>query len=257
MHALLTILFILLTTVAVADYAGCPKYDRKSYRHWIDEDLDCQNARHEVLIEESLSSVTFKTGKGCKVLSGSWDDPYSGRTITDATKLDIDHIVPLKEAHQSGASNWLRERKKAYANDLDYPDTLIAVDRRLNRQKGAKDPAEWLPPNPAYQTEYVRAWVAVKLKWGLTADRQELVALRKLLGDQVELPLEAPEMNCTAIGQSSQLTLPSADLKVVCGSKRYCRQMNSCEEARAFLSQCGLGRLDGDKDGVPCEALCD
>ena len=168
MHALLTILFILLTTVAVADSAGCPKYDRKSYRHWIDEDRDCQNARHEVLIEESLSSVTFKTGKGCKVLSGSWDDPYSGRTITDATKLDIDHMVPLKEAHESVTANWSRERKRAYANDLDDPDTLIAVDRRLNRQKGAKDPAEWLPPNHAYQAEYARAWVAVKLKWGLT-----------------------------------------------------------------------------------------
>ena len=216
MHALLTILFILLTTTAFADSAGCPKYERESYRHWIDEDRDCQNARHEVLIEESLSSVTFKTGKGCKVLSGSWDDPYSGRTITDATKLDIDHMVPLKEAHESGAANWSRERKRAYANDLDYPDTLIAVDRRLNRQKGAKDPAEWLPPNPAYQIEYVRAWLAVKLKWGLTADRRELMALRKLLGNQVELPREAPEMNCTVIGQSSQLTLPSASLKVVC-----------------------------------------
>ena len=166
-------------------------------------------------------------------------------------------MVPLKEAHQSGASNWSRERKRAYANDLDDPDTLIAVDRRLNRQKGAKDPAEWLPPNHAYQAEYARAWVAVKLKWGLTADRRELMALRKLLGNQVELPREAPEMNCTAIGQSGKLTLPSTDLKVVCGSKRFCRQMNSCEEARAFLSQCGLNRLDGDKDGVPCEALCD
>ena len=93
------------------------------------------------------------------------------------------------------------------------------------------------------------------LKLGLTADRRELTALRKLLGNQVELPREAPEMNYT--GQSSQLTLTSADLKVVCGSKRFCRQMNSCEEARAFLSQCGLGRLDGDKDGVPCEVLCD
>ena len=99
--------------------------------------------------------------------------------------------------------------------------------------------------------------MAVKLKWGLTADRQELVALRKLLGDQVEFPREAPEMNCTAIGQPSQLTLPSAGSRVVCGSKRYCRQMNSCEEARAFLNQCGLSRLAGDKDGVPCEALCD
>ena len=63
-------------------------------------------------------------------------------------------------------------------------------------------------------------------------------------------------MNCTAIRQSGKLTLPSTDLKVVCGSKRFCRQMNSCEEARAFLSQFGLNRLDGDKDGVPCEVLC-
>ena len=165
--------------------------------------------------------------------------------------------MPFKEAHQSGAANWSKERKRAYANDLDDPNTLIAVDRRLNRQKGAKDPAEWLPPNHAYQAEYAGAWVAVKLKWGLTADRRELTALRKLLGNQVELPHEAPEKSCTSAVQSSQLTLPSVSLEVVCGSKRFCRQMNSCEEARAFLSQCGLGRLDGDKDGVPCEVLCD
>ena len=153
--------------------------------------------------------------------------------------------------------NWSRERKRAYANDLDDPDTLIAVGRGLNRQKGAKDPAEWLPPNQVCQAEYTRAWVGVKLKWGLTADRRELVALRKFLGNQVELPRDVPEMNCTAIGQSSQLTLPSAGSRAVCGSKRYCRQMNSCEEAIAFLSQSGLSRLDGDKDGVPCEVLCE
>ena len=66
------------------------------------------------------------------MVSGSWD-PYSGRTITDATKLDIDHMVPLKEAHQSGAANWSRECKRAYANDLDDPERLVAVDLRLTR----------------------------------------------------------------------------------------------------------------------------
>ena len=105
MHALLT--------TAFGDSADYPKYERKSYRHWTDEDRDCQNARHEVLIEESLSTVGFKTSKDCRVVSGSWNDPYSGRTITDATKLDIDHMVPLKEAHQSGAANLVKRAQKS------------------------------------------------------------------------------------------------------------------------------------------------
>ena len=67
------------------------------------------------------------------MVSGSSNDPYSGRTITDATKLDNDHMVPLKEAHESSAANWSRERNRAYANDLDDLYTLIAVDRGLNR----------------------------------------------------------------------------------------------------------------------------
>lgn len=41
-----------------------------------------------------------------------------------------------------------------------------------------------------------------------------------------------------------------------CGSKRYCSQMVSCEEARFYLSACGLSRLDRDGNGVPCESLC-
>ena len=117
-----------------------------------------------MLIEESLEPVVFKTSKGCRVISGSWNDPYSGKTITDASKLDIDHLVPLKEAHESGGIDWDADRRRDYANDLSDPNTLIAVDRGLNRQKGAGDPAEWLPPNKAYQMEYAQAWVAVKLK---------------------------------------------------------------------------------------------
>ncbi len=81
---------------------ACGKYERTAWKHWVDEDKDCQNARHEVLIAESNSPFEFKTDKGCRVISGTWNDPYSGRTITDASKLDIDHMVPLKEAHESG-----------------------------------------------------------------------------------------------------------------------------------------------------------
>ena len=161
MRVLLTILFTLLTTIALADSAGCFEYDLKSYRHWIDEDRDCQNARHEVLIEESFLTVGFKSSKGFRVVSGSWNDPYSSGTNIDATNQGGPPVW---------CCYWSRERKRAYANDLDDSDTLIAVDRRLNRQKVARVPAGWLPPNGAYQIEYARAWVAVKLKWGMTAD---------------------------------------------------------------------------------------
>ena len=67
-RTVLTIAVTLMTTVVLAD-TNCPKYDRKSYRHWIDEDRDCQNAPHEVLIEESISTVRFKTSKDCRVIS--------------------------------------------------------------------------------------------------------------------------------------------------------------------------------------------
>ena len=50
--------------------------------------------------------------------------------------------------------------------------------------------------------------------------------------------------------------LPRTDLAGRCGAKRTCGEMTSCAEARFYLNECGVSRLDGDKDGTPCEALC-
>ena len=211
---------------------ACGKYERTAWKHWVDEDKDCQNTRHEVLIEESLTPVTFKTDKGCRVVSGSWLGAYSGDVFTDASKLDIDHLVPLKETHQSGGFSWDAARRRDYANDLSDPNTLIAVDRGLNRQKGAGDPAEWLPPNQAYQVEYAETWVAVKRKWGLTAGKREPAALRALLGDQFDLPREAEEIDCSVNKPPDSPELSSGQVSVVCGSKKYCKEMVSCEEAK-------------------------
>ena len=93
-----------------------PSYDRDDWRHWVDEDKDCQNTRHEALIEESLAKVAFKTDRKCQVATGEWFDPYTGETVTDATRLDIDHMIPLKNAHNSGGWAWDRSRKAAFAN---------------------------------------------------------------------------------------------------------------------------------------------
>jgi len=127
-------------------------YNREDYLpRWADADRDCQNTRQEVLITESHVAVTLDN-RGCRVISGQWHDPYTGRVFTDPRKLDIDHLVPLKEAHDSGAASWSQPRKRAYANDLSYPEALIAVYNGANRAKGPRDPASWLPPNTAYLT---------------------------------------------------------------------------------------------------------
>ena len=156
-------------------------YDRKEFGDWVDADGDCQDTRQEVLIEESLIPVTFKTARQCIVISGEWHDPYTGRVFTDPSLLDVDHVVPLKEAFDSGANTWRRQKKILFANDLENEDHLIAVYRSSNRSKGARDPARWLPPNQAYHREYVTIWLEIKKAWGLSLDPLEASVIQSIL----------------------------------------------------------------------------
>ena len=239
--------------------ASCPKYNRKDYRHWIDSDRNCQNTRNEVLIQESLEPVSYKSSKGCKVSSGRWYGSFTGRTFTNPRKLGIDHLVPLKEAYDSGAYAWSKSKKRDYANDMRHPGHLIAVASGANRSKGAKDPAEWLPPDKSYWREYARAWTGIKVRWGLTADSDEISVLRQLLGNSAKLPDQAPEANCSGTsskGSKKSISTQSSGGSYQCGEKRYCKHMSSCEEAMFHLNQCGRKSLDRDKDGVPCEKIC-
>jgi hypothetical protein len=80
--------------------ADLPGYARGDWRHWIDADRDCQNTRHEVLVEESLIAPTFKAADECQVSSGQWLGLFSGTTVTEASKLDVDHMVPPSQCPQ-------------------------------------------------------------------------------------------------------------------------------------------------------------
>ena len=139
-------------------------YDRSDWPHWIDADNDCQNTRHELLLATSSKPGQFKTDKSCNVLSGEWFDLYSGETFTDSKDLDLDHVIPLKWAHDHGGDAWPRERKQAFAND---PENLLLVSASLNRQKGAKGPTEWLPPNQSYRCDYLAHFNRVLEKYDL------------------------------------------------------------------------------------------
>ncbi|MEU6622009.1 HNH endonuclease family protein [Streptomyces litmocidini] len=152
-------------------------YERTKFKHWntgLDAADGC-NTRNEVLLAEAVESPAVAAG--CKLTGGRWISYYDGQEVTDPGKLDIDHMVPLAEAWDSGASAWDAKRREAYANDQDAATSLVAVTARSNRQKADQDPREWMPPAPEATCRYISEWVATKLRWGLTADRGEADAL--------------------------------------------------------------------------------
>ena len=146
-------------------------YDRDKFRHWVDANGDCQDTRDEVLDVESLTEVS-----GCDITSGEWRSYYDGEVWTDSSDVDIDHMVALAEAWDSGARRWTARTRKRYANDLRDPRPLVAVTDDVNQSKSDQDPADWLPE--LARCRYVREWVATKIRWRLTVDRPEKQALR-------------------------------------------------------------------------------
>lgn len=95
--------------------------------------------------------------------------------------MDIDHLVPLQEAWQSGAWQWTAEQRKAYANDLGYLHSLEAVTDSVNQSKGAQDPTTWMPT--LEQCRYAIDWVSVKWRWNLSVDNNEFTALTALVNN--------------------------------------------------------------------------
>ena len=170
-------------TITVAPIpAGIPEYDRSDWRHWIDEDGDCQDARHEVLIAESLVEVTFETDRQCRVEAGRWYGAFTGVYVDDPGDLDIDHMVPLKNAHLSGAWAWSSEKKEEYANHMGDGDHLIAVASRANQSKGARGPEAWKPRDENYWCQYATDWAEIKERWDLTMTEPEAEAVVEMLG---------------------------------------------------------------------------
>lgn len=158
-------------------------YDRqRDFGGWLTRGGEpiCLDVRGRVLAAESISGMmtSIPIGSHCRVTSGLWNDPYTGTQVYNADKIDVDHVVPLKEAWQSGAWRWSQSARRAYANDLTNPDHLLAVSARANRSKGDRDPAGWLPPNPSFLCRYLEIWVQVKTRWKLTADQAEFNAIR-------------------------------------------------------------------------------
>lgn len=168
----------LLSGLTVAAEVGTG-YSRTLFVHWIDADGDGCNTRYEVLIAESLTTPIVTSP--CTLSNTTWYSAYDGITEYLPANVDIDHVVALKEAWDSGAWNWSAARRQAFANDLDDPRSLIAVTDNVNASKSDSDPAQWMPPLASYRCQYVFDWVVVKVRWSLTVDTVERSAIASVL----------------------------------------------------------------------------
>ena len=150
-------------------------YDRDLFRHWTDGDGDGCDTRREVLLAEATVRPTV--GSGCSLSGGRWSSYVDGATWTDPADLDIDHLVPLAEAWDSGARSWSAGDRERFANDLGDDRSLAAVTDSVNQAKGDQDPSEWEPPLASARCRYAAEWVATKLRWRLSVDPAERSAL--------------------------------------------------------------------------------
>ena len=202
---------------------------------------------------ESQAPVRYKTSRGCRVTTGSWLGVYTATTVTEAGRLDIDHLVPLANAHRSGGWSWSREQKQRYANSLDDPDHLIAVAAAANRSKGANGPERWRPPDRSSWCRYATAWVTVKHTWELTATPAEAEALQEMLATCASPPA------LTATTQTPPPTPPPRPKPGVYGSCSEAaaagepRTQGSKGNGRGYPAQLVPSARDGDNDGVVCE----
>ena len=171
----------IIETLAVKGRAAKTGYDRSSFSHWRDPDRNGCDARNDILRRDLTNLLIKSDSNGCKVLGGVLADPYSGKNIDfvfGASLIDIDHVVALSNAWQTGAFQFTSEIRLQFAND---PLNLLAVSASLNRQKGDGDAATWLPPTKSYRCQYVARQIAVKKKYGLWLTKPEKVAMSTLL----------------------------------------------------------------------------
>lgn len=226
-------------------------YDRELFRHWTTGANGC-TTRERVLQAEARAG----TLRGCVVAGGSWLSRYDGVRTSNPSSFDIDHMVPLNEAWQSGAWRWTSQTRQAFANDLGYANSLVAVSARSNRSKSDRDPREWMPASS--RCWYATSWIAVKYRWRLAVDVAEKRTLTRILDGCPRL-MAVPGLAERQVDAAAER--PTATRSVPPSDGSMDPRFNTCGEANAagygpYVS----GRdpeyawyVDRDGDGRACE----
>ena len=206
-----------------------------------------------------------------RMADGTWFSAYDAATVVSASDLDIDHLVPLAEAWESGGHMWSAETWTRFANDRDDPRSLIAVSASTNRSKGARDPSDWWPPQASYRCQYAADWVAVKSRWRLSVDSAEHESLSAQLercagAELVYAAPQAAHIVESAVVASTQPVNTQADSTGQChpaykpciphlsGDALNCGDLSSSQKpVTVRVPDVDPYRLDRDGDGSACE----
>jgi hypothetical protein len=192
-----------------------PSYERvQQFGKWAQDrsDKECYNTRAKVLIRDSVSPVIFAGDNACSVDKGEWHDPYGGKILTDAkAQIQIDHMVPLKNAYISGAHRWDYRARCLYANYLGVKFHLLSVDGDENQRKGDKTPEQYLPSEKSYVCSYLKNWLSVKILWGLEMTASEATAIKKIVTSE-GCHVEEFVMSESEIQTQRQFAKDNADL---------------------------------------------
>lgn len=181
-----------LEKLEVKPKESATKYDRNEFGSGWSSWNDC-DTRQKILMRD-LTNVELAEN-GCTVLAGVLNDPYTGKTIEfvrgtgTSSAVQIDHVVALSNAWNTGASYWDKSQRVKLAND-DLE--LLAVDGPANQQKSNADASDWLPSNIAFRCQYVARQIAVKVKYALWVTHEEKTAMKNVLETCPNQPLPSP-----------------------------------------------------------------
>ena len=175
-----------------APKTGDTEYSRTLFGDGWESQAGCDV--RNVILRRDLVDIQLDDA-GCKVVSGLLNDPYTGKSVAfmrganTSDDVQIDHVVALSNAWQTGAQSLTYEQRVAFAND---PLELLAVDGPTNQQKSDADAATWLPPNKAFRCQYVARQIAIKAKYQLWVTQPEKNAMTQVLstcpGQKMPLP---------------------------------------------------------------------
>ena len=240
----------ILNTLPVKGRAPKTGYSRAQFGDaWSDIDHNGCDTRNDIL-NRDLTAKQHKNSRGCVVISGILNDPYTGKVINfmrgkdTSEQVQIDHVVALSDAWQSGAQEISAQERLQLAND---PENLLAVDGPANQQKSDSDAATWLPANTSFRCPYVARQIRVKAKyhlWVKPAEKEAMINVLTPCAGAAAKPAPVPQVDTPP----AQNPAPALAFQT-CADARAAGYRNMHRGAPGYSDH-----LDRDGDGIACES---